>query len=225
MNLEKFYNKIRPSFLLTTDNVKGFDYIIQEAQKLKVSLDELAYVLATTWHETAHTMQPIREMGGETYLKSKKYYPYVGMGYVQLTWKENYEKATKYFKNTLKINVDFVKDPKLLLKKEYAAIILIVGMQEGWFTTKKLSDYIKNGSRDYMNARRIINGTDRAALLSTYANKFREALITAGYTLEATEKLVQSDQTIPSTTQPVKSKTSLWAVIIDLMNKIFGGKK
>ncbi len=222
MDYKVFFDKIRPNFTLTTINVSGFEYLLQEGEKRKVTLDEMSYVLATVWHETAHTMKPVREYGGETYLKGKKYYPYVGMGYVQLTWKENYEKATKYFRNILKINVDFVKDPKLLLKKEYAAIILIVGMQEGWFTGKKLSDYIKGNIRNYKEARRIINGTDKATLIANYADKFRVALISAQYD---TEKPIQNDQTIPSTTQPSKSKTSLWAIIIDLMNKIFGGKK
>lgn len=225
MNFEKFYNLIRKNFPLTTQNVSGFDYIIKEAIKRKISLGHLAYILSTTWHETAHTMQPIRELGGETYLKSKKYYPHVGMGYVQLTWKTNYEKATKYFKEVLKINVDFVKNPKLLLKPEYAAIILFVGMQEGWFTGKKLSDYINSSERDYENARRIVNGTDKAKLLADYANKFREALLTSGYALGDTQKPVQPIKEVPSVVQPPKVKTSLVSLLVDLIIKLFGGKK
>ena len=64
--------------------------------------NQAAYVLATAYHETAHTMKPVREYGGETYLKKKKYYPYVGMGYVQLTWDYNYKKASD------KLGVDLV---------------------------------------------------------------------------------------------------------------------
>jgi len=225
MNLEKFYNSIRKNFKLTTQNISGFDYITKEAIKRKIPLGHLAYILSTVWHETAHTMQPIRELGGETYLKSKKYYPYVGMGYVQLTWKVNYQKATKYFKDVLKINVDFVKNPKLLLKPEYAAIILFVGMQEGWFTGKKLSDYINSSERDYENARRIVNGTDKAKLLADYANKFREALLTSEYILEDTQKPVQPIKEVPSVVQPPKVKTSLVSLLVDLIIKLFGGKK
>lgn len=225
MNLEKFYNSIRKDFKLTTQNVSGFDYIIKEAIKRKISLGHLAYILSTTWHETAHTMQPIRELGGETYLKSKKYYPYVGMGYVQLTWKTNYEKATKYFKDVLKTNVDFVKNPKLLLKPEYAAIILFVGMQEGWFTGKKLSDYINSSERDYEGARKVVNGTDKAKLLADYANKFREALLTGGYALGDTQKPVQPVTPITDTVEPSKVKTSLVSLLVDLIIKLFGGKK
>ncbi|MFC0246147.1 hypothetical protein ACFOLL_16280 [Falsochrobactrum ovis] len=45
--------------------------------------------------------------------------------------------------------VDFVANPKLLLEPEYAAPILIVGMKEGWFTSKKLSDYIPLQKSDF----------------------------------------------------------------------------
>ena len=53
-----------------------------------------AYVLATAWHETAHTFQPVREIGqgrGRPYGKPGHLgqIPY-GRGYVQLTWEANY---------------------------------------------------------------------------------------------------------------------------------------
>lgn len=137
--------------------------------------NQCAYVLATTRHETAGTMKPIREYGGETYLKKKKYYPYVGMGYVQLTWRENYEKASR------KLGVDFVTNPRLLLKQEHAAKILVRGMQEGWFTGKKLADYITVYRSDFKGARRIINGTDKAALIAGYAEQYDALLKAEGY--------------------------------------------
>src|SRR5690348_9732185 len=104
-------------------NLGDTQFIIEEAKKLGLLRNELAYVLATAYHETAHTMKPVREYGGETYLKKKKYYPYVGMGYVQLTWDYNYKKAS------VKLGVDFVANPKLLLEKKYAAPILLIGMK------------------------------------------------------------------------------------------------
>ncbi len=137
--------------------------------------NQCAYVLATAYHETAHTMKPVREYGGEAYLKKKKYYPYVGMGYVQLTWKENYQKASK------ELGVDFVANPKLLLEAKYAAPILVVGSMDGWFTGKKLSDYITLQKSDFTNARRIINGTDKAAMIAGYAREFDDLLTAEGY--------------------------------------------
>ena len=149
--------------------------IIEAAADAGVLRNQLAYILATTWHETAHTMKPVREYGGESYLKSKKYYPYVGMGYVQLTWKTNYEKASR------KLGADFVKNPKLLLEPKYAVPILIAGMVEGWFTGKKLSDYITLSKSDFVGARRIINGTDKKDLIATYAINYDRMLKDAGY--------------------------------------------
>jgi len=112
-------------------NLGDTQLIIKEARLMGLLRNELAYVLATTYHETAHTMKPVREYGGETYLKSKKDYPYVGMGYVQLTWDYNYKKASS------KLGVDFMKNPRLLLEPKHAVKILLVGMKEGWFTGKK----------------------------------------------------------------------------------------
>jgi hypothetical protein len=149
--------------------------IIETARSRGVLRNQLAYILATTFHETAHTMKPVREYGSEKYLKSKKYYPYVGMGYVQLTWDYNSKKASE------KLGVDFIANPKLLLEPKYAAPILVIGMLEGWFTTKKLSDYISLLKSDFKNARRIINGTDDADLIAGYAVEYETALKADGY--------------------------------------------
>src|SRR5690606_12485229 len=211
----KFYDTIRDTIPLTNQNVAGFDLIIQEGRNRKVPLHFLAYILATAYHETAATMQPVREYGSEKYLKSKKYYPYVGMGYVQLTWKKNYEKASKV------LGVDFVKSPKLLLDPQYALPILFVGMEEGWFTGKKLSDYIDNVDeddkedlREFSNARRIVNGTDKQVLIGQYAIAFEKGLKAAGYdTSSEPEKPVD-------TPDPVRKRTLL-EVIIDFILMLF----
>jgi hypothetical protein len=134
-----------------------------------------AYVLATAWHETAHTMKPIEEMGGQAYLRSKAYYPFFGRGYVQLTWEAGYRKASD------KLGVDFVAHPELLLDPQYAAPILVIGMAEGWFTGKKLSNYIDMQHSDFVGARRIINGTDRANTIALYAEQFDALLKIEGY--------------------------------------------
>lgn len=66
-------------------NIGDTRLLIEAGRERGLLRNQMAYVLATAYHETAHTMKPVREMGGEKYLRSKKYYPYVGMGYVQLT--------------------------------------------------------------------------------------------------------------------------------------------
>jgi len=53
---------------------------------------------------------------------------------------------------------------------------MIVGMSEGTFTGKKLSDYFNNEISDAYNARKIINGRDKAGLIQGYYNQIIECL-------------------------------------------------
>lgn len=124
----------------------------------------LAYMFATVWHETATTCQPITEYGSSKYLRSKKYWPYIGRGFVQLTWKANY----------VKYGID--KTPERALEPATAAHIMIDGMTNGVFTGKKLSDYFNDKKEDAVGARRIINGTDRARMIAGHYQKFAKAL-------------------------------------------------
>jgi len=136
-----------------------------------------AYMLATTKRETAHTMLPIEEYGKgknrpygkEVTVKDKSgkefKNTYYGRGYVQLTWEENYKKMSSALKKgeALYIYPDKVMEPDTAYK------VMSYGMRYGTFTTRKLSDYINGGQCDYVNARRIINGTDVAQLIAGYA--------------------------------------------------------
>ena len=187
--------------------------LIKAGRERGLLRNQMAYVLATTYHETAHTMKPVREMGGEKYLRSKKYYPHVGMGYVQLTWKENYERAARELcrKASERMCVDFVGNPQLLLKPEYAAPILIIGMQEGWFTGKKLSDYITLQKSDFRNARRIVNLMDKADLIAGYARAYDKLLLAEGYGVEQViEAPANEVLPVPETTEPVGTSRRFW---------------
>ena len=182
---------------LTQSQVDEINFIVDSMDKDKsISYPQGAYILATTWWETANTMLPIAEYGkgkgrpyGTWYKNSKdqlytfkdgsrttaylqECYPhlYYGRGYVQLTWFENFDKASK------KLNHDFLKNPDDVMKKEYAIQILLTGMKEGWFTGKRLDDYIHQSKKDYVNARRIINGTDKAQKIADIAVVFERAL-------------------------------------------------
>lgn len=199
--------------------------IIEEAKKHGLLLWQLAYVLATAYHETAHTMKPVREYGSETYLKSKKYYPYVGMGYVQLTWDYNYKKAGN------KLGVDFLKNPKLLLEPKYAAPILVIGMKEGWFTGKSLSDYIddideddREDLREFSNARRIINGTDKQVEIGQIALQYEKLLKDVGYGSEKPVEQPQKPvQEVPEVSVPPvpETKKTIVDLIISILRKLF----
>lgn len=154
----------------------GIEAIIRECNKQGLCKNQIAYVLATAYHEgfdydgkstgTKQRLVPIKEKGGEAYLKSKKYYPFYGRGYVQLTWEDNYEKYSEI------LGVDLVKFPDLALDLDTAAFILVHGMRTGAYTGKRLSDYITNNKTDFLAARRIVNGTDRAKDIAGYAQRF-----------------------------------------------------
>lgn len=175
--MKDFFDKVREYFgPLSKSQVDGLDFLFHCTAELPIR--HRAYILATAWHETARTMRPIEEFGKG---KGKKYgvpdpvtgQTYYGRGYVQLTWKTNYERAQQRLK-ILKVitdDVDFVKNPNLVMQQNLAACILITGMKEGWFTGKKLSDY-----QSYVDMRRIVNGTDKANAIAVYANVFEAAI-------------------------------------------------
>lgn len=141
----------------------------------------LAYGLATAWHEAR--LKPIEEWGkgkGRPYAAPGKYgQSQHGRGLVQLTWDRNYEWADK----ALGLGGSLLKNFNRALEPEIAADILVKGMEAGAFTGKKLADYITGrGTRDgFVGARRIINGTDKAADIAGYAERFQDALDAGGW--------------------------------------------
>lgn len=199
MDRAAFFADLRKGLLgptLVQDEVSGCEAVLDAMAGLPLSW--CAYALATAYHETAHTMQPIREFGGPKYL-TRMYdvtgsrpalarqmgntepgdgVKYCGRGYVQLTWKVNYAKAGA------KIGVDLVNHPDRAMIPANAARIMREGMVEGWFTGKRLKDYLPTRLgflSQYQQARRIINGTDKAALIAGYAMQFEAALVKGGW--------------------------------------------
>lgn len=141
----------------------------------------LAYGLATAWHEAR--FKPIPEFGkgrGKPYGVRGKYQDeQYGRGLVQLTWDRNYEWADK----ALGLNGSLLANFDRALEPEIATRILVKGMEEGAFTGKSLSTYIgKRGTvAEFTQARRIINGVDRAQLIAGYAVSFQDSLEAGGW--------------------------------------------
>lgn len=173
-----FFDGIRPDLFLgtlTQAQVAGIDAILDEweARKLK-DLRWLAYMLATTYHETNATMQPVREaywLSEDWRRRNLRYYPWYGRGYVQLTWEENYRKMGRLLGVDLLGNLDLAMDPHI------AAAIMFEGMlmaESGFgdFTGKCLEMYFNDTTDDPVGARRIINGTDKAELIAGYHRGF-----------------------------------------------------
>jgi hypothetical protein len=200
MDKAKFFDACRSGIMgptLDNDEVSGASFILDAMAGTPIAWT--AYALATAWHETAHTMQPIREYGGPRYF-TRMYDPkgdrpvlaksmgniypgdgvlFSGRGYVQLTWRSNYARAAKETGYPLEGN------PDLAMRADIAAIIMRKGMEEGWFTGKAFSHFlpkISPGTREqFLEARRIINGKDKAAQIADYAVKFQDALRAGGW--------------------------------------------
>lgn len=194
---------------LTSDQVRGTNALLKiGAGRLPVGW--MAYVLATAYHETGHVMVPVKERGSgdkdgdglDDYLE--KYDTgrlasvlgntpeadgdgvlYAGRGQVQLTGLANYRKATTRLQalGILRPDESLVETPDLALDPLIGSAICIFGMIEGWFTGKSLNHYIAATGTlaQFTNARRIINGTDRAALIASYAVAFQAALEAGGW--------------------------------------------
>jgi putative chitinase len=166
-----FFAVVRDHFKsLTGDQVVGIETLLKAMKDWPVPW--VAYALATADIETAHTFQPVREaywLSEDWRKKNLRYYPHYGRGYVQLTWPANYAKADAELNlgGALVADLDKAMDPYI------AADVMVRGMEEGWFTGKKLADYLPS---DYVNARRIINGTDKARQIAAVAVMFEKAL-------------------------------------------------
>jgi hypothetical protein len=161
---------------LEQSQVDGMNSILDAWEALPpVDIRHLAYELATVFHECATQMVPLREYGkgaGRAYGRPDPVtrLVYYGRGYVQLTWKHNYDVMGKI------IGYDLVAEPDAALEPDVAARIMFEGMERGLFTGKKLNDYFTDKTSDWVNARRIINGLDRARDIAVYAQEFHVAL-------------------------------------------------
>lgn len=249
-NRAKFFSAVRNSFgTLKQTQVDGFNYILDAWESRYADKDPryLAYALATTWHETGKTMQPIREAYGTSTADSirrldaawakgqlgkvsKPYWRtgFFGRGYVQLTHEVNYRKAQEKLKALFGIEVDFVKDPDLVMNPEYAVLIMFIGMTEGWFAGDKkgrhtFARHFNATVDDPIEARRIINGTDEASKIAAHHVKFLSALRDSQEAVEApvpvpaptpAPKAPEPPVAVPEAPKPVKEPSLLGTLAI-----------
>lgn len=185
-NRTKFFAAYRESFgvlkQLQVDGLEALLSFVEQDKEIK-DIRWAAYMLATVKHECADTWQPITERGPKSYFN--KYEPntklgkalgnkipgdglrFKGRGYCMITGLANY----KRMKEELGLSGldDLVIHPEVALRPDIAYKIMSAGMRRGMFTGQKLTDYIKGDDCDFRNARRIINGLDRASEIATYA--------------------------------------------------------
>lgn len=186
---------LEPDGKFTQEEVQHIDTFLNMFERYHdwFTTEQWAYIFATTYHETAHTMAPVREAFRMTEAWRKanlRYWPHYGRGYVQITWAENYKRFTAILKTDLGISITKRDD---FLSPDVAFYTMIYGFRHGSFTGKKISDYVSLSSasteRDevskgttaelslrYSQARACINGSDRAALIASHAIKFLNIL-------------------------------------------------
>ena len=199
INRDFFFDLIRGKLFpngLNHSQIDGHNAILDAWEKHYAGDDDrwLAYILATAYHESAHTMQPVRETLAdsdaqaaqklETAWKAGRmrwvHDPYwrqdpngdrwFGRGLVQLTFKANYQRLGHA------IGVNLVANPSLALTMNVAIEVIFYGMLNGSFTGHRLGDYFNKTTSDWLNARKIINGLDRAGAIAGYAKAYYAAL-------------------------------------------------
>lgn len=159
-------------------NLGHTQLIIKTGKEYGLLRNQLAYVLATAYWETARTMKPVREafwLSESWRRKNLRYYPWYGRGFVQLTWERNYIKAGK------ELGLDLTTNPDKVMEPDISAKILVHGSAKAWFTKYKLSDFITLTKSDFVGARRIINGTDKARAIADIARQYDADLKAIGY--------------------------------------------
>lgn len=206
INREKFFTGYRETFgSLNQSQVDGLDFLLDKLEKDTFSLKQTAYILATIHHETGvkrngelQTFQPVKELRERPSSPRRKNQDrywltgYYGRGYVQITWKDNYQKF------------GIASNPDQALEPETAYEITSRGMREGLFTGKKLSDFI-NGKADYRNARKIINGLDRADEIAAKAHKWESVLTSSQESVsQESEKPENEDKGVTTSEKPAE---------------------
>lgn len=153
--------------------------IIEAAKAQGLTKPQIAYVLATAEHESAGFATLEEFVSGEQYEGRKSLgntQPgdgprFKGRGYVQLTGRNNY---TAYAKRS---GLRLVDLPYVLMNWASLSVWVIVdGMMRGAYTGRRLDEFVNAGKQDFRNARKVVNGVDRADKIAGQAREWLDKL-------------------------------------------------
>jgi predicted chitinase len=198
LNKKKFFDEVRlPLFQgkITALQVKGMEAIIDYfTTHYPANNAQLAYILATAYHETGRKFEAVREGFAKTNqgainhvtnnlfnkklistnyaLPNSKGLSYYGRGLVQITWQGNYSRMGRL------LGVDLLNNPDLALDLKVAVQILVDGMMKYGYYEKAptVPKYINGIKKDFLGARFVVNGVDARVFIASYATKFLTAL-------------------------------------------------
>lgn len=152
----------------------------------------LAYILGTIYHESAHSVYPVREGSCETDEGSVAYSKYIyrkrittydyferdpqtkqsyyGRGQVQITFKDNYDVNG----GRLGLGSRLVTAPDDTLSYEISAKLAVLGAYHGWYRKRyAVKNYDFENDADWLRARDVIIGAGRGAQdIASFARKF-----------------------------------------------------
>jgi putative chitinase len=205
-NKDKFFADARPIMgkALSQRNVDTINAILDEADRRGISNEWLAYILATAQGESAmdyakrenmnyraariaevwpRLASRANELAGQpTKLANAAYsnrngngdeasgdgWTFRGAGLTQLTGRGNFRKFG--IENT----------PQKAAELDTGIKVIFDGMIGGMFTGRKLADFDVPSGYDFHGARRIVNGTFEAGRYASWAQRWFDALESAG---------------------------------------------
>jgi putative chitinase len=206
MDHAKFFAAVRPSLFggrLSTNQVNGMSAILDAWETKPFDARWLAYMLATTYHETDNTMCAISENLSYSPARLLATFPkYFTAAQAAAYARQPQRIANRAYANRMGNGSEASGDgwryrgrglvqitgrdnyakygiadnPDDALDPVKAVEILFDGMTNGRFTGKKLADFFSAAVSDWTGARKIINGTDRAVDIAGYAKKFAAAI-------------------------------------------------
>jgi predicted chitinase len=155
--------------------------------------NQIAYILATAEHESANFRHLHEQYNddAEAYFtdmyegrldlgntEQGDGYQFYGRGLVHITGRRNYTIYEQILKE-YGIDANLLDNPDEAARPDIACFTLVHGCMNGIFTGLSLSDFINDDRVDFVGARRVVNGMDKAELIADYAYEWLSELPSA----------------------------------------------